>query len=110
MQRGAPSPERDDLLRTLDDLLVLLRTHGETTWADWLDRDRRLIADGHPDAVAHLLAAYGGMGSFSDLALHRANGHEIDDDKARAVNDRLRTLRSAVHAQATALRERESPP
>lgn len=104
MSRGEWSAEREELLRTLDELLHLLRTHGEVTWADWLDRDRRLIADGHPDALGRLLAAYGGMGSFTDLTLHRVNGHDIADDKVRVVNDRLRTLRSAVHTQATALR------
>lgn len=110
MKRGEPSAERDDLLRTLDDLLTLLRAHGEIRWTDWLDRDRRLISEGHPDAVDHLLAAYGGMGSFTDFTLHRANGHIIDDHKARPINDRLRTLRSAVYTKAMTLREREARP
>ncbi|MEM7141556.1 MAG: hypothetical protein AAF548_11035 [Actinomycetota bacterium] len=104
MSRGEPSTERDELLRVLDELLTLLRTYEETRWADWLERDRRLIADGHPDALGHLLAAFGGMGSLNDLTIHRANGHIIAEDKARAVNDRLRTLRGALHTKATALR------
>ncbi|MDG2025697.1 MAG: hypothetical protein P8J50_01165 [Acidimicrobiales bacterium] len=98
MPDDAGSVERDEILRVLDDLLRLLRTYDETRWADWLDRDRRLIADGHPDALNHLLDAFGGMGSLNDLTIHRANGHIIDDDKTQPVNDRLRTLRSALHA------------
>ena len=110
MSRIERSAEREDLLRVLDELIELLRSHGEVTWSDWLDRDRRLIADGHPDALGHLLAAYGGMGSFTDLTLHRVNGHDIADEKVRVVNDRLRTLRGAIHARATALRDLDGRP
>lgn len=104
MARSDASPERDDLLRVLDQLGELLRTCEEERWAEWIDRDRRLIADGHPDALGHLLAAFGGMGSLRDLTIHPANGHAIDERRIRPVNDRLRTLRGAAFTMATSLR------
>lgn len=103
MARLNASPERDDLLRILDELGALLRTWKEDRWADWIERDRRLIADGHPDALGHLLAAFGGIGSLRDLTIHPANGHDIDEDRTRPVNDRLRTLRGAAYTKATGL-------
>jgi hypothetical protein len=104
MARLSPSPERDDLLRVLDELASLLRTWDENRWADWIERDRRLICDGHPDALGHLLAAFGGMGSLRDLTIHPANGHESAEDRVRPVNDRLRTIRGAAFTMATNLR------
>lgn len=107
MARLKASPERDELLRVLDELGTLLRKWGEDRWAEWIDRDRRLIADGHPDALGHLLAAFGGMGSLRDVTIHPANGHDIEDDRIRPVNDRLRTLRGAAFTMATSLRADE---
>lgn len=104
MARLDTGPERDDLLRVLDELGALLREWHEDRWADWIDRDRRLIGDGHPDALGHLLAAFGGAGSLRDLTIHPANGHEIAAGRVRPVNDRLRTLRGAAFTMATELR------
>lgn len=107
MARVHDSPERDELLRVLDELGRLLRKWEEDSWADWIERDRRLIDDGHPDALGHLLAAFGGMGSLRDLTIHPANGHSIEEDRVRSVNDRLRTLRGAAFTMATNLRTDE---
>jgi hypothetical protein len=53
--------------------------------------------------LQHLLGAYGGMGSFSDLVIHPANGHQIDPGDLDAVNDQLRALGEAVWSRASAL-------
>lgn len=79
MARRNATPERDDLLRVLDELGSLLRAWDEDRWADWIERDRRLIA----------------------------NGHAIAEDRVRPVNDRLRTLRGAAFTMATKLRDDE---
>jgi hypothetical protein len=100
--------ETNELLRVLDDLSHLLSEWDETRWAEWLERDRALIADGHPDALRHLLGAFGGVGSLRDLSIHPGNGHTIEEDRIRPVNDRLRVLVGAVHTQATNLRDLES--
>lgn len=97
--------EKNELLRVLDELADLLRTWDEVEWAERMDRDRRLIADGHPDALDHLLLAFGGMGGFGDLIIDAAHGHAIADDRVRRVNDRLRVLRGAVFAKSTILRD-----
>jgi len=102
--------EENELLRVLDELVRLLRTWDEDHWADWVERDRRLIADGHPDALGHLLAAFGGMGSLNDLVIDPANGHSITADRVRPVNDRLRLLCSATFTKATSLRADTQPP
>lgn len=109
MARLKTSPERDELLRILDQLAKLLRTWDEDRWAEWIERDRRLIDDGHPDALGHLLAAFGGMGSLRDLTIHPVNGHEIAEDRIRPVNDRLRTLRGAAFTKASHLRDEADP-
>ena len=107
MVRLNDTPELDELLRVLDELGKLLRKWNEDRWADWIERDRRLLDDGHPDALGHLLAAFGGMGSLRDLTIHPANGHTIAEDRIRPVNDRLRTLRGAAYTKATNLRSDE---
>jgi len=109
MARFDASAERDELLRILHELGMLLRTWDEDRWADWVERDSRLIADGHPDALGHLLAAFGGVGSLRDLAIHPANGHDIEEDRVRPVNDRLRTLRGAAFTKATKMLAEADP-
>jgi Domain of unknown function (DUF6966) len=94
---------KNELLRVLDELAHLLREWNEDHWADWIERDRRLIADGHPDGLADLLGAFGGMGSLHDLVIDRANGHSIAQARVRPVNDRLRLLCSASVTKATEL-------
>lgn len=105
MDAPLPSPQTEELLGLLDQLLVILREWNEDRWAQWIERDRRLIAEHHPDALGHLLAAFGGAGSLRDLSIHPVNGHEIAEDRIRPVNDRLRVVRGAVYEKATALRQ-----
>jgi hypothetical protein len=60
------------LLKSLDEMVPLLRAGGEDFFADWLAQDREKIEAGKTSAVEHLLGAYGGMGSINDLFLeHR---------------------------------------
>jgi hypothetical protein len=63
----------------------------------------RHIEAGDGYGLQHLLGAYGGMGSFSDLLIHPANGHPIDSRDVDAVNNYLRTLGAAVWSRASAL-------
>ncbi|MEQ8843143.1 MAG: hypothetical protein RIB98_19370 [Acidimicrobiales bacterium] len=109
MARIDATPERDELLRVLDELSGLLRAWDEARWAEWIERDRRLIENGHPDSLGHLLAAFGGAGNLRDLTIHPVNGHDIDESRVRSVNDRLRTLRGAAFTMATQLRAETDP-
>lgn len=48
--------------------------------------------------------AYGGMGSFNDLILCSANGHNVPEETDREVNDRLDFLRSRLYELACEVR------
>ena len=82
----------NELLSALDEAIALLRGANETHWLAWLEKDRRLIANGDFYGVEHLLRAFGGMGSFNDYNL-------ADPDK----NAKLCTLRSTIYDCAAAL-------
>ena len=96
MDRLDPSPEQRDVLRVIDELISFLRTWGEDDLASRVDQDRRLLADGHPDAMGRVAGSIGGLGRLRELAITAANGHDIEPSRERATNDRLRTLRGAV--------------
>lgn len=92
-----------ELLATLDCLVALLRRHGEIHWAAWLERDAERLRKGDVSAVDHLLSAFGGMGSLSDLVLSPANGHAIAENDVESVNAELRRLASHAHDLAREL-------
>lgn len=94
--------ELNELLRVLGELIDLLRDHGEPDWAARLDRDRRLITERHVDAYGHVLSVFGGATGLAGFAFD-AERHDIDPDKLRTVNDRVRTLRGAIVEKATLL-------
>jgi hypothetical protein len=87
----------------LRDLIALLGTYNEEHWSRWFRTSLRHVEAGDGYGLQHLLGAYGGMGSFSDLVIHPANGHQIDRGDVDAVNDQLRALGGAVWSRASAL-------
>jgi hypothetical protein len=88
------SDTASELEATLQQIVQLLRTHGEEHWCAWLSRDLDLIRAGDRYGVEHLLSAYGGMGSFTDLFLCPENGHAIAGSAVDSANDTLRRLSS----------------
>ena len=62
-----------ELLSALKQAIALLQASGETRWADWLEKDCGLIEAEDFYGIEHLLQAFGGMGSFTDLALQPAS-------------------------------------
>jgi hypothetical protein len=89
----------------LDETIGLLERYGEDRWAAWLRTSRRRLAAGDAYGLDHLLQAFGGMGSFNDLALMRVNGHWIDPAQEGEFNDLLVRLRSDIWTEAIALRQ-----
>lgn len=85
-----------DLIRALDDAIRILTTAGEEHWRSWLERDRRLVANGDACGLEHLMNAFGGMGSFNDLMLTAANGHSGTDQELSEMDDRLHELRDQI--------------
>lgn len=88
---------------TLESLANLLRTHGVTHWASWVETDLALVKKGDAYGLTHLLQAFGGMGSLNDLVICPENGHHISQSQVKAVNDRLSALTSSAHTLATSI-------
>jgi len=103
MNRSEAEQRLDRLLAGLDEGIALLDQHGESHWAGWMRTVRAEVQMHDAHGLRRLLQAYGGMGSFNDLVLAHMNGHQIDKEQERRVNERLDALRSGLHSQATAL-------
>jgi hypothetical protein len=93
-----------ELKLSLDQVVALLREHGEQRWLSWAERCRRELDANDSAAFGHILGAFGGMGSFNDLLILAWNGHLIQPEQEAVVNDSLGHLRTAIWASATALR------
>lgn len=94
---------RDRLLAALADASDLLDGHGEHRWARWLATDRDRIERGDGYGLDHLLSAYGGMGSLTDVMFSPANGNAANTDEGTRATEELRRLTSAIHEDARAL-------
>jgi len=92
-----------DLLQALDEAISILATVGEQHWHSWLEHDRDRVANGDAYGLEHLLAAFGGMGSFNDLVLSPANGHAGTDEELRVMDDRLYSLRDQIWTDCRSL-------
>lgn len=92
------------LLAALHEASALLAKHGVDGWAAWLSEDGQRIASHDRYGFDHLLMAFGGMGSLSDVVFHPLNGNACGDDVDRWDNTRLDVLRGKLFAEATALR------
>jgi predicted nucleic-acid-binding Zn-ribbon protein len=69
---------------SLQAMARLLSVVNETHWAGWIRDDIRRWQDDRD--TEHHLSAYGGMGSFNDVLLCRANHHNITDAQEPWVN------------------------
>ena len=95
--------EDSRLVALLDQLVELLRGHGEEFWASWLEADAGRIRNRDFYGVRHFLRAFGGMGSLSDVYFHPANGNARTEDEAAHLNARFGALRGEAHEIATRL-------
>lgn len=87
----APSAETDDgavapsvLAAKVRDLAALLHEEGQDNWARWLDNDARRIDTRDIYGVRHLLSAFGGMGSLTDLPLAAQTVRQLSEVAALA--------------------------
>jgi hypothetical protein len=92
------------LLVALDQASSLLDRHGEHHWASWLATDRRRIDNDDRYGLEHVLQAFGGMGSLTDLVFHPINGNADDEEIGARDTERLRRLTGTVFGEAQALR------
>jgi hypothetical protein len=94
-----------ELKSSLNQAIELLREHREQHWMSWAERCQRELDANDAAAFGHILSAFGGMGSFNDLLILASNGYLIGPDQEASVNDRLEHLRTAIWANARALRD-----
>lgn len=73
----------------------LLDAVGESHWANWIDTDITAWQT-HRD-VSHHLSAYGGMGSFNDIWICRANQHAVTEHQEPWANTLFEWLKSTCH-------------
>jgi hypothetical protein len=99
-----PGPKTMELLTVLARISALLRDAGERHWATWVNTAAARIRAGDASGLDTQLDAYGGMGSFSDLVLCEANGHDVARDRTAAMNSELDELRSAQWTLAREVR------
>ncbi|MEV4536543.1 hypothetical protein AB0J82_22425 [Asanoa sp. NPDC049518] len=99
------------LIASVDEAAALLRERGEGHWLAWLVRCRAELVAHETAVFDHILAAFGGMGSFNDLLILAVNGHAVRPDQEKVVNERLGDLRHLIWTDATDLRHElaESP-
>ena len=95
------------LLHKIRQLESMFRSYGVDDWADWLDQDAKSISSGFPEGIDHLLSAYGGMGSMSDVFISAQAGHPIKHRDTSRVNAEVSALRSSIYDLATAIRSRD---
>lgn len=84
--------------RALDEAVELLERVGERRWGPWLRARRATLA---VDPVRVVTALVGSTG-WSRFVLDPADGHDLDDDDVRSVNDRLDRLRTVIATEAAA--------
>lgn len=80
------------LIKALDDMVPLLRSEGDTLFADWFEGDRKNIAAGKTRALQHVLSAYGGAGSINDSVF-----------QDRSTMKKFERLRSEIWKHADAM-------
>jgi len=95
------------LTKLIDEGERLLRKHGEETWANWLAEGRARIRNRDFGGIEHILAGFGGNGSFNDVYICPANHHLIKERHVTKVNDRLRALSSGIYELARELQDEE---
>ena len=60
----------DRLIKTLREIVIILKSHGEphSHWVDWITRDLVAIRQGNARGLSHFLSAFGGAGSLNEVA------------------------------------------
>ena len=83
------------LIEIVDEINKLLLKCGENNWRESLDKIKQLLIENDfRDASRITISLFGGMGSFSDIVLHK-NGQPLIDE-----NDRLNQLRHDLFEEA----------
>ena len=95
-------PKTTELVEVIEQIIELLDVDSETHWRHWMASVRSRLLNSDYSGVTHLLAAYGGMGSFSDLVIQQRieEGVFVWSADAIEANDRLNSLREQAYELA----------
>jgi hypothetical protein len=96
----------DELLEILSEIIQLLESDGEQHWSRWMRRSRDRLLKSDYSGIEYLLSAYGGMGSFNDLAICQIyeNGEFRWKEGHIEKNNRLDELRGNAWELAEQIR------
>ena len=83
------------LTSLLEELAAVLRELDHDHWADWMSDGAEELRAGRFKGITHVLGAYGGMGSFTDLIFEE-----------NAAGRKAERLRSNVWSLAEKIRRR----
>jgi hypothetical protein len=78
-----------ELKSSLNQVVALLREHGEQLWLSWAERCQRELNANDSAAFGRILGAFGGMGSFNDLLILAWNGHLIQPEQEAVVDNNM---------------------
>jgi hypothetical protein len=95
-------PRAAHLLATLEEAVQLLEDYDEPEWAATL----RGIRPDDSVGLRRLLPGHGGPTDFHAVFLTTMDGHWIQPDEGRGVNERLSLLRAILYMDARALLQR----
>ena len=92
------------LTKVLNELIKLLEASGEKHWANWMLEAKNNLSNDY--GIEHILAAYGGMGSFNDLIIYRKtkNGRLKRSISNQMRNNKLDRLRNRAWELADHIR------
>ena len=95
------------LTKLIGEAELLLRKHGEETWAKWLAEGSSHIRNRDFSGIEHILAGYGSTGSFNEIYISPDNNHAIKERHVSKVNERLRVLSAGIYELARELQNEE---
>jgi len=101
-------PDIESITAMLEEATILLRKHDIPHWADWLEKDARLIRGLDFYGIEHLLSAFGGMGSLNDLGLAKPSKGSPNILVASEDDARFQSLISNIYSLAKKLAREES--
>lgn len=94
-------PRTKLLVETLGETIALLREHGEEHWSAWLSKSMHCLENADFYGITHLLSAFGGMGSFNELSLHKEGILLIEsNDQLHMLKERIYTLAEEIRRSA----------
>lgn len=90
----------------LDELASVLERDGNTHWGSWMRNARARLLNSDYLGIEHLLSAYGGMGSLTDVVLGQSykDGAIEWKPECDALNERFTVLSSKAWELANVIK------